>query len=72
MMTKSSYVDNLSRPRLNEDTHSRINIIMVIDIFSSINIAKYFGQQNLQSRLKKIFIKIQRRIRTVRISIVLL
>ena len=45
MMTKSSYVDNLSRPRLNEDTHSRINIIIVIDIFSSINIAKYFGQQ---------------------------
>lgn len=44
-MTKSSYIENLSRPRLNEDTHSRINIIMVIDILSSINIAKYFEQQ---------------------------
>jgi len=44
-MTKTNLVDNLSRPRLNDDSHSKINIIMIIDIFSSINIAKYFGQQ---------------------------
>lgn len=44
-MTKASLVENLSRPRLNDDTHSKINVIMIIDLFSSINIAKYFGQQ---------------------------
>jgi len=44
-MTKLHIQDNLSRPRLNDETHAKINMVMVVDIFSALNISKYFGQQ---------------------------
>lgn len=44
-MAKLNIQDNLSRPRLNNEIHEKINMIMIIDIFSSLNISKYFGQQ---------------------------
>ena len=44
-MTKLHIQDNLSRPRLNDETHAKINMVMIVDIFSSLNISKYFVQQ---------------------------
>lgn len=44
-MAKLNVNENLSRPRLNEESLAKINMIMVVDVFSSINILKYFNQQ---------------------------
>ena len=44
-MAKFNVQKNLDRPRLNEEDKSKLNMVMVVDIFSSINIVKYFGQQ---------------------------
>lgn len=44
-MTKLHIQDNLSRPRINDETHAKLNMVMVVDLFSSLNISKYFGQQ---------------------------
>jgi hypothetical protein len=44
-MPKLTITENLSRPRLNEESLAKINMIMIVDIFSSINILKYFNQQ---------------------------
>jgi len=44
-MAKFDVQKNLGRPRINEEDKSKLNMVMVVDIFSSVNIVKYFGQQ---------------------------
>lgn len=45
-MSKTTFVETLSRTHLNDDVNSKINVIMVVDIFNTLNIAKFFNQPN--------------------------
>ncbi len=51
-MSKLNIQENLSRPRLNDEERAKINMIMIVDIFSSLNISKYFGQQKSQIKIE--------------------
>ncbi len=44
-MAKININENLIRPRLNTENNSKLKMIMIIDLFSSMNIVKYFCQQ---------------------------
>lgn len=60
-MTKLHIQDNFSRSRLNEETHGKINMVMIVDLFSSLNIMKYFGQQKSPINIEHNIYKLEKK-----------